>query len=204
MTPNLPDEFIRHAYSQLDVFSCEPLFDVRPFPLCFPCWRQLQPAPALRSRKAAPAAALAMTRSRCRVRVMHRDRSKPRHGAADRAPKPTSRAAPRAKVAVVVAANFDGAWVVNSVGCGGTTTGAVIVTSGRIIGEGVSGTISPDGVVRTGRQLQWHRRHQFRPRFQPQRRRNLPAIERLWRDLDGVKAVIVRARFPETPFHAHS
>jgi len=45
--------------------------------------------------------------------------------------------------------NFDGAWVVNSVGCGGSTTGAVIVTSGRIIGEGVSGTISPNGSART-------------------------------------------------------
>ena len=45
--------------------------------------------------------------------------------------------------------NFDGAWVVNSVGCGGTSTGAVVVTSGRIIGEGVSGTISPSGAART-------------------------------------------------------
>jgi hypothetical protein len=45
--------------------------------------------------------------------------------------------------------NFDGAWMVTSVGCGGTTTGAVIVTSGRIIAEGVSGTVSPSGGVRT-------------------------------------------------------
>ena len=37
--------------------------------------------------------------------------------------------------------NFDGAWVVNSVGCGSTTRGAVVVTSGRVIGEGVTGTI---------------------------------------------------------------
>jgi hypothetical protein len=29
--------------------------------------------------------------------------------------------------------NFDGAWMVTSVGCGGTTTGAVVVTSGRVI-----------------------------------------------------------------------
>jgi hypothetical protein len=43
--------------------------------------------------------------------------------------------------------NFDGAWVVVSIGCGGTTTGAVMVTSGRIIGEGVTGTISPNGVA---------------------------------------------------------
>jgi len=45
--------------------------------------------------------------------------------------------------------NFDGAWIVNSVGCGSTTRGAVVVTSGRVIGEGVSGTISPNGAVRT-------------------------------------------------------
>lgn len=47
------------------------------------------------------------------------------------------------------AGNFDGAWVVNSVGCGGTSTGAVVVTSGRIIGEGVSGTVSPNGAARS-------------------------------------------------------
>jgi hypothetical protein len=45
--------------------------------------------------------------------------------------------------------NFDGAWMVTSVGCGGTTTGAVVVTSGRIIAQGVSGTVSPSGGVRT-------------------------------------------------------
>jgi hypothetical protein len=45
--------------------------------------------------------------------------------------------------------NFDGAWMVTSVGCGGTTTGAVVVTSGRIIAEGVRGTVSSGGGVRT-------------------------------------------------------
>jgi hypothetical protein len=45
--------------------------------------------------------------------------------------------------------NFDGAWMVTSVGCGGTTRGAVVVTSGRIIAEGVSGTVSSGGGVRT-------------------------------------------------------
>ena len=45
--------------------------------------------------------------------------------------------------------NFDGAWVVNSVGCGGTSTSAVVVTSGRIIGGGVSGTVSPNGAARS-------------------------------------------------------
>jgi len=44
---------------------------------------------------------------------------------------------------------FDGAWIVTSVGCGGSTSGAVVVTSGRVIGEGVSGTVSPSGSVST-------------------------------------------------------
>lgn len=44
---------------------------------------------------------------------------------------------------------FDGAWVVTSVGCGGSTSGAVVVTSGRVIGEGVTGTVSPTGSVST-------------------------------------------------------
>ncbi|MDD1525884.1 hypothetical protein C7U92_08465 [Bradyrhizobium sp. WBOS7] len=44
---------------------------------------------------------------------------------------------------------FDGAWVVTSVGCGGSTSGAVVVSSGKVIGQGVSGTVSPSGAVRT-------------------------------------------------------
>ena len=39
--------------------------------------------------------------------------------------------------------------MVTSVGCGGTTTGAVVVTSGRVIAQGVSGTVSSGGGVRT-------------------------------------------------------
>ncbi|MBR0951173.1 hypothetical protein [Bradyrhizobium canariense] len=45
--------------------------------------------------------------------------------------------------------SFDGAWMVVSVGCGGTTTGAVVVSSGKVIGQGVSGTVSPSGAVST-------------------------------------------------------
>jgi hypothetical protein len=44
---------------------------------------------------------------------------------------------------------FDGAWVVVSIGCGGSSTGAVVVTSGRIIGEGLTGTVSPNGAARS-------------------------------------------------------
>lgn len=45
--------------------------------------------------------------------------------------------------------SFDGAWMVVSVGCGGTTSGAVVVSSGKVIGQGVSGTVSSGGAVST-------------------------------------------------------
>jgi hypothetical protein len=45
--------------------------------------------------------------------------------------------------------NFDGAWVVVSVGttCSGSSTTAVVVSSSKIIGEGLSGSISPGGAT---------------------------------------------------------
>jgi hypothetical protein len=43
--------------------------------------------------------------------------------------------------------SFDGAWVVVSIGCGGSSTAAVVVSSGRIIGEGLSGRVSPSGAA---------------------------------------------------------
>ncbi|UPJ53830.1 hypothetical protein IVB30_22475 [Bradyrhizobium sp. 200] len=45
--------------------------------------------------------------------------------------------------------NFDGAWMVYSRGvtCQGTGSNAVVVTSGKIIGESARGTVSPDGRV---------------------------------------------------------
>ena len=45
--------------------------------------------------------------------------------------------------------NFDGAWIVSGVGvtCQGTSSNAVVVTSGKIIGETARGTVSPDGTV---------------------------------------------------------
>jgi hypothetical protein len=47
--------------------------------------------------------------------------------------------------------NFDGAWVVVSVGitCSGSSTTAVVVSSGKIIGEGLSGTVSANGSARS-------------------------------------------------------
>ncbi len=45
--------------------------------------------------------------------------------------------------------SFDGAWIVSSVGvtCPGTSSNAVVVTSGKIIGQTARGTVSPDGRV---------------------------------------------------------
>ncbi len=45
--------------------------------------------------------------------------------------------------------NFDGAWMVygRGVTCQGTSSNAVVVTSGKIIGETARGTVSPDGKV---------------------------------------------------------
>ena len=46
--------------------------------------------------------------------------------------------------------NFDGAWVVNSVGAScGSSTSAIVVTSGKIIGEGLIGTVSSNGAARS-------------------------------------------------------
>ena len=45
--------------------------------------------------------------------------------------------------------SFDGAWIVRSRGvtCQGTSSNAVVVTSGKIIGGNARGTVSPDGGV---------------------------------------------------------
>ncbi len=45
--------------------------------------------------------------------------------------------------------SFDGAWAVSSVGvtCSGGSQTAVVVTSGKIIGQGVSGQVSANGAV---------------------------------------------------------
>jgi hypothetical protein len=45
--------------------------------------------------------------------------------------------------------SFDGAWIVSAVGvtCQGSSSNAVVVTSGKIIGQKAKGTVSPDGTV---------------------------------------------------------
>jgi hypothetical protein len=47
--------------------------------------------------------------------------------------------------------NFDGAWVVVSVGttCSDSSTAAVVVSSGKVIGQGLSGTVSANGAARS-------------------------------------------------------
>ena len=44
---------------------------------------------------------------------------------------------------------FDGAWIVSAVGvtCQGSSSNAVVVTSGKIIGQKARGTVSADGAV---------------------------------------------------------
>jgi hypothetical protein len=45
--------------------------------------------------------------------------------------------------------NFDGAWIVSGVGvtCSGSGSNPIVVTSGKIIGEHVRGTVSPNGTL---------------------------------------------------------
>jgi hypothetical protein len=87
--------------------------------------------------------------------------------------------------------NFDGAWIVSAVGvtCQGSSSNAVVVTSGKIIGQTARGTVSPDGrvygtsegngitVITTGR---------LSGRSGG---RDVPAIGWLHRNMDGGKAI---------------
>ena len=90
-----------------------------------------------------------MTKSRCPALAHRRGRSRPRsrHGAA----KPEAGEPRRAsrKSGGGGGGNFDGAWMVHVVGttCQRNTSNAIVVTSGRIIGNNVQGTVSPSGAV---------------------------------------------------------
>jgi hypothetical protein len=69
------------------------------------------------------------------------------------APPPRQRSAPEPKRAAPKPAgrpaNYDGAWLVNNIGCGGTA-GRVWVSGGRISGDGgVTGSVSANGTVST-------------------------------------------------------
>jgi hypothetical protein len=70
-----------------------------------------------------------------------------------RAAPPPRRSAPEPKRAAPKPAgrpvNYDGAWLVNNIGCGGSA-GRVWVSGGRISGDGgVTGSVSANGTVRT-------------------------------------------------------
>jgi hypothetical protein len=76
------------------------------------------------------------------------DRESPRA-----APPPPRRSAPEPKRAAPKPAgrppNYDGAWLVNNIGCGGAA-GRVWVSGGRISGDGgVTGSVSANGTVST-------------------------------------------------------
>jgi hypothetical protein len=45
--------------------------------------------------------------------------------------------------------NFDGAWIISAVGgnCGGSSSNPFIVSSGKIMGKNVQGTVSPNGAL---------------------------------------------------------
>lgn len=46
--------------------------------------------------------------------------------------------------------NFDGSWTVTaSPGCAASGTGTVVISGGRVSGQGISGTVSPNGATRT-------------------------------------------------------
>lgn len=83
----------------------------------------------------------AISGSRSEPRAVERERPSPRRSSSE-----TPRARPSGG-----ANSFDGAWVVTNIGgaaCPGTLSSAVVVTSGKIIAQGVtSGTVSPSGAV---------------------------------------------------------
>ncbi len=60
-----------------------------------------------------------------------------------REPAPRASRAPRY--------NYDGAWSVQAIGqnCVNNTVAAVVISQGRVVGQGVTGTVSPSGAVRT-------------------------------------------------------
>jgi hypothetical protein len=81
--------------------------------------------------------------SREAPRSVEPDQPAKQNGARPQEPQRTSRKSTSG------GSNFDGAWAVVSVGCGGASTGAAVVSNGRIIGQGVTGTVSANGSVRS-------------------------------------------------------
>lgn len=75
--------------------------------------------------------------------------AEPDRAARQSQPKESRRPAPARRNASGSGGNFDGAWTVVSVGCSGAGTGTVVISSGRLVGQGVSGSISPNGAIRS-------------------------------------------------------
>ena len=90
--------------------------------------------------------------------------------------------------------NFDGAWMVYARGvtCQGSSSNAVVVTSGKIIGQDRQGHRQSrwHGVRHLGGQ--WHYGHHDGPPVRSQRRRNVPAIRRLHRKVDSGQTIVSR------------
>ena len=104
----------------------------------------LRPRPS--HNPAAPAAVLATTKNHYPFRAMRLGLSNPqsRHGTASRTPR--SRAAllePAAALAEEAISTALG--LPSASAAGGTANGAIVITSGRISGEGLSGHVSPNG-----------------------------------------------------------
>ena len=121
-------------------------FDIPPGLRCSLFSSRSHPEPALRWRNpAAPVAASAMTRNRFPVRESRHARLMLPHAAPN--PRRKNLSAHRGKSGGG-SNGFDGAWIVSSVGvtCSGSSN-AVVVTSGKIIGQTARGTVRPDGRV---------------------------------------------------------
>nr|WP_244423066.1 hypothetical protein [Bradyrhizobium sp. ORS 278] len=84
----------------------------------------------------------ALSGSRSEPRAVERERPSPRRS------EPS-----RARSSAAGGGSFDGAWIVTSVGgpaCPpGSVTSAAVISSGKVIGQGFSGSISSNGVVNT-------------------------------------------------------
>ena len=158
---------------------------------CSPCWSRLRSAPVVAQAQSGSAGgsigndekSLSGSREAPRAAETPARRSKPE------AEEP--RRASRKSGGGGGGNNFDGAWIVSSVGvtCSGTSSNAVVVTSGKIIGQTARGTVSPDGKGVRHLQWQWHDGHHGRPPVRSQRRWNVQAIGRLHRKVDGVETI---------------
>jgi len=93
--------------------------------------------------------------------------------------------------------NFDGAWVLTSVGtpCG-SSTDTVVITSGRMVGQYGTAQVSPNGStsgIGAAGSLTWSMSGRLSG---PQRLRFIPTIRWMCRKLDRIKTVVVNENRP--------